>query len=149
MSNKVAKTKANGQLMPAVSLDLVQADAESISGLENANSPDDLALPFLKVLSQLSPQCNKTSNSFVEGAESGMIYNTVSGKLYDGEEGIDVVPAFIKESISSGVKEEKAVVLPLPYMMPTTTSLKRQETQTSKTDCLTVILLRRLRTILY
>ena len=96
MSNKVAKTKANGQLMPAVSLDLVQADAESISGLENANSPDDLALPFLKVLSQLSPQCNKTSNSFVEGAESGMIYNTVSGKLYDGEEGIDVVPAFYK-----------------------------------------------------
>ena len=68
MTNKVTKTKANGQLMPAVSLDLVQADAESISGLENANSPDDLALPFLKVLSQLSPQCNKTSNSFVEGA---------------------------------------------------------------------------------
>ena len=96
MTNKVTKTKANGQLMPAVSLDLVQADAESISGLENANSPDDLALPFLKVLSQLSPQCNKTSNSFVEGAEPGMIYNTVSGKLYDGEEGIDVVPAFYK-----------------------------------------------------
>ena len=98
MTNKVTKTKtkANGQLMPAVSLDLVQADAESISGLENANSPDDLALPFLKVLSQLSPQCNKTSNSFVEGAEPGMIYNTVSGKLYDGEDGIDIVPAFYK-----------------------------------------------------
>ena len=52
MTNKVTKTKANGQVMPAVSLDLVQADAESISGLENANSPDDLALPFLKVLKQ-------------------------------------------------------------------------------------------------
>jgi len=94
--NKVTKTKNNGQALAAVSIDSIMSDAESLSGLENVNSADDLALPFLKVLSQLSPQCNKTSNNFVEGAEPGMIYNSVSGKLYDGEEGIDIVPCFYK-----------------------------------------------------
>jgi len=94
--NKVAKTKSNGQALTAVSLDSIISDAESLSGLENVNSADDLTLPFIKVLSQLSPQCNKTSNNFVEGAEPGMIYNSVSGKLYDGEEGIDIVPCFYK-----------------------------------------------------
>ena len=57
---------------------------------------EDLALPFLKILGQLSPEVNKRDGKYVEGAEPGMIYNSVSGELYDGVKGIDVIPCFYK-----------------------------------------------------
>jgi hypothetical protein len=59
-------------------------------------SQKDLALPFLKVLAQLSPEVNKRDGKYVEGAEAGMIYNSVTGELYNGVEGINVVPCFYK-----------------------------------------------------
>ena len=59
-------------------------------------SQEDLALPFLKILGQLSPEVNKRDGKYVEGAEPGMIYNSVSGELYDGVKGIDVIPCFYK-----------------------------------------------------
>ena len=57
---------------------------------------EDLALPFLKILGQLSPEVNKRDGKYVEGAEPGMIYNSVSGDLYDGVKGIEVIPCFYK-----------------------------------------------------
>ena len=56
----------------------------------------DLALPFLKILAQLSPEVNKRDGKYVEGAEAGMIYNSVTGELYNGVEGINVIPCFYK-----------------------------------------------------
>ena len=56
----------------------------------------DLALPFLKILGQLSPEVNKRDGKYVEGAEPGMIYNSVTGELYNGVEGINVIPCFYK-----------------------------------------------------
>jgi len=46
-------------------------------GLGNLTQ-EDLALPFLKILGQLSPEVNKRDGKYVQGAEPGMIYNTVS-----------------------------------------------------------------------
>ena len=57
---------------------------------------EDLALPFLKILGQLSPEVNKRDGKYVEGAEPGMIFNSVSGDLYDGVKGINVIPCFYK-----------------------------------------------------
>ena len=57
---------------------------------------EDLALPFLKILGQLSPEVNKRDGKYVEGAEPGMIFNSVSGELYDGTVGISVIPCFYK-----------------------------------------------------
>ena len=45
---------------------------------------------------RLSPEVNKRDGKYVEGAEPGMIYNSVSGDLYDGVKGIDVIPCFYK-----------------------------------------------------
>ena len=41
-------------------------------------SQEDLALPFLKILGQLSPEVNKRDGKYVEGAEPGKIINTVT-----------------------------------------------------------------------
>jgi len=82
MSKELATKKEQNLVV----LDDLEADAGQGSEMV---SQDDLALPFLKVLSQLSPELES-----VEGAKAGMIFNTVSGELYDGQKGVVVVPAF-------------------------------------------------------
>jgi len=57
---------------------------------------EDFALPFLRVLGQLSPETNKRDAKYVEGAEPGMIFNTVTKQLYDGEKGVNVIPSYYK-----------------------------------------------------
>lgn len=64
-------------------------------GFENVGSKD-LALPFLKVLGQLSPQLSPQKAAYIEGAKPGMILNTVTNELYDGQKGILVVPCYYK-----------------------------------------------------
>ena len=86
MSN--VTNKANGALAA------VNFEADAGQGLNMTQ--DDLALPFLKVLGQLSPECNKRDAKHVEGAEPGMIINTVTNEIYDGVKGIDVVPVHYK-----------------------------------------------------
>ena len=75
-----------------ISANMFEADAGQ--GLNMTQ--EDLALPFLKVLGQLSPECNKRDAKYVEGAEPGMIINTVTNEIYDGMKGIDVVPVHYK-----------------------------------------------------
>jgi len=70
-------------------------EEDAAKGLGNIGQ-QDLALPFLKILGQLSPEVNKKSGKYVEGSEPGMIYNSVSGDLYEGTKGIDVIPSFYK-----------------------------------------------------
>ena len=73
-------------------LDFVQ---DSGMGLENIEK-GDLALPFLKLLQSGSYETKKKHAQYVEGAEAGMLYNTVTKKLYDGEKGIEVIPVFYR-----------------------------------------------------
>ena len=86
--NQVAEKKSAG--LPA---NMFEDDAAKGLG---AIGQEDLALPFLKILGQLSPEVNKRDGKYVEGAEPGMIFNSVSGELYDGVKGIDVIPCFYK-----------------------------------------------------
>jgi len=81
---KANVVKKEESQLPALSLDLMEGDA--FSGLENI-SQDDLATPRLKVLMQLSPELED-----LEGAKAGMIFNTVTNDLYDGSNGIRVLP---------------------------------------------------------
>ena len=75
----------------ALSTNIFEADADK--GSQNITQ-DDLALPFLKVLGQLSPEVNKQHGKYVQGAEPGMILNTVSNECYDGSKGIEVLPVY-------------------------------------------------------
>lgn len=60
------------------------------SGMENMKS-EDYAIPRLSILQALSPQINKRDDAYVEGAEAGMIYDSVANELYDGQEGILII----------------------------------------------------------
>jgi hypothetical protein len=87
--NQVTKKQEAG----ALATNIFEADADK--GLTNIGH-DDLALPFLKILGQLSPEVNKRDGKYVEGAEPGMIYNSVTGELFDGERGVNVIPCHYK-----------------------------------------------------
>ena len=80
----------------ALATNLFEADANA--GSQNM-AQEDLALPFLKVLGQLSPEVNKRDGKYVEGAEPGMILNTVTNEVFDGDKGIDVLPVYYKRQL--------------------------------------------------
>ena len=82
-------TKQGGAL---TTLDFIK---DSGMGLETMDK-GDLALPFLKLLQSGSDETKKKHAKYVEGAEAGMFYNTVTKKLYSGEKGIEVIPVFYK-----------------------------------------------------
>jgi hypothetical protein len=87
MANEI-KAKVNG------SVALFGDDLQK--GFENMTQ-EDMALPFIRILGQLSPQVTEGDAKYVEGAKPGMIYNTVTNELYDGKKGIKIIPCYFKK----------------------------------------------------
>jgi hypothetical protein len=83
------KTKANGAVtaktdkLPAMNMENLEKFAGT--GLDTITT-DDIATPRLKVLAQMSPELEE-----IDGAKAGMICNSVSKKIYSGQDGISVV----------------------------------------------------------
>lgn len=65
---------------------------EAGGGMENIDR-DEIRIPFLIVLQTNSPQCKPVEAGGIPNAVAGMIYNTSSGALYAGKNGIPFVPA--------------------------------------------------------
>jgi hypothetical protein len=66
--------------------DIGMFEEDAGKGMENMGQ-EDLALPFLKVLSGNDPVLDEH-----ETARKGDIYNTVSGTIYKGKDGVRVIP---------------------------------------------------------
>ena len=118
-------TKQGGAL---ATLDFV---SDSGMGLENIDK-SDLALPFLKLLQSGSDETKKRHAKYVEGAEAGMFYNTVTKKLYSGEKGINVIPVFYKMTYPEWAPFEKREGRPIhndrgPGIMSQTTQNDRNK----------------------
>lgn len=65
--------------------------ADAGSGFEEA-SASSYAIPFIQILQSGSPQCKRSDGAYIQGAEEGKFYNTVTQELYDGDTGILVIP---------------------------------------------------------
>lgn len=100
MSKTNVVKKEEKENLPAVVNELELLEHAAGMGMEQV-SQQDVATPFLKILQALSAQVKKSKPAeYVEGAEEGMIYNTVSKKIYNGADGILVVPcAFQKRFV--------------------------------------------------
>ena len=68
---------------------------DAAHGFENVKTTS-LALPILKLLQNGSGEAQKRNQNYVDGAEPGMLLNTVTKKLYDGAKGISVIPCHYK-----------------------------------------------------
>ena len=84
--------KTNGGL----SAELANAFAEDAGkGFEEV-STCDLQIPFLRIIQSLSPQVDKNDANFIEGASVGDIFNTVTQRFWEGEEGVSVIPVYFQ-----------------------------------------------------
>jgi len=86
MNENQVTTRQQGGL-PSTAL--YEGDAHA--GFENVKT-SSLALPILKLLQNGSGEAQKRNQNYVEGAEPGMLLNTVTKKMYNGAEGIEVIP---------------------------------------------------------
>ena len=91
MANTNAMTKKDN----AGALSTINLRGDSGRGSEEIKS-DDMSTPILKILHQLSPECNQTNAKFVEGSKPGMIYAKGLGTLMDGEKGVDIIVAHVQ-----------------------------------------------------
>lgn len=86
MSNDTSMVKKNS----AGALSPINLRADSGKGTEEIKS-SDTSTPILKILHQLSPECNTRNAKYVEGAQPGMIYSASFGSTVSGDKGLDVV----------------------------------------------------------
>jgi len=71
----------------------VSLEEDAGQGFENTDK-DSFAIPFLRILQGLSPQCNKANQEFIKGAEQGNLFNTVSKQYFDADadgDGVDFI----------------------------------------------------------
>jgi hypothetical protein len=88
---KSAEVAVKGNTAVALAVNF-EGDAQS--GFEQMDQ-DDFALPFLRILTNMSPEIGE-----VDGASPGMIYNSVTGELFDGKKGVQVIPCtYIRQYI--------------------------------------------------
>ena len=122
MANAVAKTKKS---------DVVQFDGamfEQDAGQGNQNiSSDDLALPFLKLLSGLDSVLDTH-----ETARKGDIYNTVSGEAISGKDGMLVIPCAYQRVFIQWLPRGLGTGAPVAIYQPSDSS--RPKTERSKED---------------
>ena len=85
----------------------------------------------------------------MEGAEAGMIYNSVTGELYNGVEGINVIPCFYKLEYLEWKDRGEGLGAPIAiYPSSSASCLKQKQMQTIKIDYLMVITSKELHHIL-
>jgi len=115
----MAKTQANAVAEKTTASAPMLSSLEEFAGAgaENITSKD-VSLPFLKILTNNSPQVTQGDSSFISEARPGQVINSVLGKLYNGQDGFNVVPCFFKfeyvEWADRGTANAKAPVNSYP-----------------------------------
>ena len=93
----MAQPKANAVATKATAQAPMVSNMEQFAGAgaENITSKD-VSLPFLKILTNNSPQVTQGDAKFISEARPGMVINSVLNKLYDGQTGFKAIPCFFK-----------------------------------------------------
>lgn len=85
-------TSASGSV--AIPEDMAAAyEAEAGAGQENITT-EQMLVPELKVLQKMSPACDPDDSGYVEGASPGMFYDNLNQRLFEGKQGVLMVPIY-------------------------------------------------------
>lgn len=77
----------------------VAADFSGFAGERQALSKDDLAIPFISILQSNSPQVKRSEGAYVEGAQEGFLFNSVTNEVIDPADGFQFVLCAYKRSL--------------------------------------------------
>ena len=93
MAGKNVATKSEDQELAMFALDRPEYVSNVSRGSEGVGT-DDLSLPRLSIIQDLSPQRKKDKDEYIPGAEEGMVFNTASNQLFDKP--IVIVPCYFR-----------------------------------------------------
>ena len=79
--NKLPATTANTAV---ATMDMSMFAEDAGAGMEGATA-ESFAIPFLSVLQKGSPQVDEASGVAIEGAKAVMLFENVTGKMFDGK----------------------------------------------------------------
>ena len=145
MANAIKKKEETN----VIQFDPSMFEADANEGLGQLGQ-DDLAIPFLRILSDTSPQVKKRDPEYVEGAEVGMIFNTLTKEVFDGEKGVQVIPCSYQRQYIEWEDRGKGTGAP-KNIYPSDSNILSQTTRDEqrKIDLLMVIISKILLIILY
>jgi hypothetical protein len=67
---------------------------------------DDMQIPFVRILQALSPEIQKNDPKFIKGASAGDLVNTVTGQIWEGDDGLVVIPCgYTMKYLEFGLRE--------------------------------------------
>ena len=86
-----------------------QADFGGFAGAGfEGTGRDDMAIPFLSILQGLSPEVKRSEGAYIEGAQEGMLLNTVTKEVYDTtKEELVVIPCAYQRTLVEWRVREK------------------------------------------
>lgn len=82
---------AQAQAKPPAANDLTDDD----SGFEEMDA-SHFVIPYLGILQPLSPQVLEAKEQYIPGAKAGMLYNSVTGRTWDGKQGVRFIPVHVQ-----------------------------------------------------
>jgi len=93
-------------------------------GSINKKSSDDYQIPYLNIIMKGSPQLKKGDEKHIEGAEEGMVFNTVTKQLYKN---LTVLPVYYKRSYVEWKLVRKQATAPIAeYSISEYEQMKRE-----------------------
>lgn len=93
-SKAVAKKEENAMAIPEEMQNLFDEDAGA--GTESVDL-DDMQLPLLKQVQDISDERDPDAPEYIEGADSGHFFNSVTRELYTGD--LDIIPCNIRKTV--------------------------------------------------
>jgi len=72
----------------------VMDDIMEFAGEGATFDSSEMQIPFIRILQAMSPQLKKREAEYIEGAEQGDMFNTVTGDKFKGEDGMTVLPCY-------------------------------------------------------
>ena len=102
MKNLAKKNGKKDLVVGNISADLIMSNAGK--GLENITS-EDITIPRLAIIQSNSPQRKKKDEKYIENAEEGDVFNTVTGQLY--KEPLTVIPCAYRKTYVEWIPREK------------------------------------------
>ena len=102
MKNLAKKNGKKDLVVGNISADLIMSNVGK--GLENITS-EDITIPRLAIIQANSPQRKKKDEKYIENADEGDVFNTVTGQLY--KEPLTVIPCAYRKSYVEWIPREK------------------------------------------
>ena len=76
--------------LPTELLDEITASAGEGTTFDSS----EMQIPFIRIIQSSSPQANKKDDAYIQGADIGDAFNTVTNEFWNGDDGLVVVPCY-------------------------------------------------------